>query len=192
MARTILGIDPGLDGGIAAIRAGELVLLERMPVWSIRDGHRQRRGVDGEAFAAILAEADPDVAYLENCYGRRNDRAGPQSAFGFGGAWWVLLDRLRAAGIESYMIQPREWQRALLKLRGRVNSGDTKVASIKMAAHLFPGANLRRVRSNEPHHGLSDAICIAYYGSLQVADLGEPGPPPPTHRRGSRNRRRPA
>lgn len=152
----ILGIDPGLDGGIALLTKKGSLLLEVMPTLGIA-----RREVDGAALAALVSAWIPDHAYLEKVGSRPGQ--GVRSMFSFGLGVGVVKGVLGALGIPFTEVLPREWQSVVCK--GYGSGGDPKGVALIRARQLWPKESfLATPRSRKPHGGLVDAACLAEYG----------------------------
>ncbi len=159
----ILGIDPGLDGGLAVLSQDGLV-IEVMP--TLGEG---KRTVDANALVEWLRQlshgyGSPDHAYLELVGAMPGQ--GVTSMFSFGEGYGVIKGVLVALHIPYTLVSPRKWQGAVL---GAHAKGDSKGAAAVRAAQLFPGVNFRAsARSRKPHDGMVDAALLAYYGAAQM------------------------
>jgi hypothetical protein len=153
-----IGIDPGLDGAIAAI--GDTGFVGVIDTPTARDG-RKRRYLVSEMRSAILelcrgAQSGGVRAAIERVHSM--PKQGVASSFTFGegfGLWQGLLAGLE---IPFDLVDPRRWKKALLD-----GSGKDKGASRIRASQLFPGADLSLVK----HHGRGDALLIAEYRRRQ-------------------------
>ena len=135
---TIIGIDPGTNGGIAWITDGK-PCVEKMPdtlqdLW--------------ELFRDIASEGDCR-AYLEQVHS--SPQMGVVSSFTFGNGFGHLEMALTAAGIPFERVRPQVWQKAM----GCMTKGDKNVSKRK-AQELFP--------SMKVNHYIADALLIAEYG----------------------------
>lgn len=156
----ILGIDPGLDGGLAILSSDGLV-IEVMP--TLGEG---KRTVDASWLADFLHTNSRFYGGLHGAYlelvGAMPGQ-GVTSMFSFGEGFGVLKGVLAALGIPYTLVSPRKWQGAVL---GAHTKGDSKGAAAVRAAQLFPGVNFRASqRSRKPHDGMVDAALLAYYGA---------------------------
>jgi hypothetical protein len=138
---TVIGCDPGVNGGIAWITDGK-PCVEKMPdtlqdLW--------------ELFRDIASEGECH-AYLEQV--SSSPQMGVVSAFTFGNGFGHLEMALTAAGIPFARIRPQVWQKEL----GCMTKGDKNVTKRK-AQELFP--------SIKATHATSDALLIAHYGTKQ-------------------------
>ena len=145
---TIIGVDPGANGGIAWITDGK-ACVEKMPdtlqdLWElIRDiTNHPRSSLDGRKYKAYIEQVSS------------SPQMGVVSAFSFGRGYGNLEMALTAAGVPFERVRPQVWQKAL----GCMTKGDKNVSKRK-AQELFPD---RKVT-----HATADALLIAYYGTKQ-------------------------
>ena len=145
---TIIGIDPGKNGGIA-VTGDYGTYVNKMPetlqdLWdmieeiSIGDGHD--------------SESSPCRAYIEQIHS--SPQMGVVSAFTFGNGFGHLEMALTAAGIPFERVRPQVWQKAL----GCMTKGDKNVTKAK-AQEMFPSLKVT--------HATADALLIAEYGKRQ-------------------------
>ena len=137
----IIGIDPGVNGGIAWITDGK-PCVEKMPdtlqdLW--------------ELLRDIASEGDCH-AYLEQVHS--SPQMGVVSAFTFGNGFGHLEMALTAAGIPFTRVRPQVWQKEL----GCMTKGDKNISKRK-AQELFP--------SMKVNHATADSLLIATYGTKQ-------------------------
>lgn len=141
---TIIGIDPGVNGGIAWISDGK-PCVEKMPetiadLWELLNhlsaGHWSTRG-------------ESCHAYLESVHS--SPQMGVKSSFTFGNGFGHLEMALTAAGIPFERVRPQVWQKAL----GCMTGGDKNVSKRK-AQELFPQIKCT--------HATADALLIAEFG----------------------------
>jgi hypothetical protein len=142
---TIIGIDPGTNGGIAWTY-GKSVAYEKIPE-TIKDLF--------ELFTDIVMDRDGDCrAYLEQVHS--SPQMGVKSAFTFGNGFGHLEMGLTAAGISFSRIRPQVWQKDM----GCMTKGDKNVSKRK-AQELFPDIKIT--------HATADALLIMSYGLKQQA-----------------------
>jgi crossover junction endodeoxyribonuclease RuvC len=153
----VVGIDPGLTGGIAIT-----VECDGCVVCALRVMPRTKAGVDAGALAALLVCDNPQAAhvYLESAAARPGQ--GVSSMFSFGRALGVVEGVVAALGYPCTLVAPRRWQNVMLA----GCPGETpKERALVAAARLFPSASfLESPRCRKPHGGLVDARLIAEYG----------------------------
>ena len=146
---TIIGIDPGANGGIAWIDYNGKACVEKMPdslqdLWELICDitNYPRSSIDGRSYKAYIEQVSS------------SPQMGVVSAFSFGRGYGNLEMALTAAGIPFERIRPQVWQKAL----GCMTKGDKNVSKRK-AQELFPSLKIT--------HATADALLIAYYGTKQ-------------------------
>jgi hypothetical protein len=143
---TIIGIDPGTNGGIAWITDGK-PCVEKMPdtlqdLWELIVSISLNAGSGGTGIHA----------YLESVHS--SPQMGVKSAFTFGNGFGHLEMALTAAGIPFTRTRPQVWQKEI----GCMTKGDKNVTKRK-AQELFPSMKVT--------HATADALLIATYGTKQ-------------------------
>ena len=142
----IVGIDPGLSGGIAIIEKGA-VELHPMPIAG-KDLHL--------AHLCVLLHGC-DIAVVERVSAM--PKQGVVSMFNFGKSFGGVLGVLAAMGIQTELVSPQSWRKAI-----GVQSGKGPVAD--WAARRYPNARIILPGCRKPHEGMVDALAIAHYGDL--------------------------
>lgn len=147
----IVGVDPGLDGGIA--RLGESIDIQPMPV--MPTGKGSRRMYDLHRIHQLLAGADLVVIEAQHAFPRDSKSGAFKCGEGFG----MLQGLLTGLGVPYEIVQPKTWQ-------GHYGiSGDTKKQAAVVAKQLFPGTDFTKSdRAVKDHDGKIDAVLIAEYG----------------------------
>ncbi|MBA2480444.1 MAG: Holliday junction endonuclease [Planctomycetes bacterium] len=151
--RIIIGCDPGLDGGLAAIASDGLETLV-MPVIPVG----KKRQIDEDVLTSWLRRqaVARALVLIEDVHARPGQ--GVVSMFTFGTGWGLVRGICRGLGLSYELVRPQEWQRALL-------IGQPVGSEYAVASRLWPGAEWRHSdRSEKPHSGLVDAALIAEYG----------------------------
>lgn len=143
---TIVGIDPGITGGIACIFRGKLVGVESMPV---HDGR-----ADGRELDEILNHWEPDAVYLENT--QPMPKNGSIASFSLGLNTGIVIGVVQSNSFRLVRVRPIDWKRKM----GLV--GKDKNASRGLATELFPeyADRFKRVKDD----GLAEACLIARHG----------------------------
>jgi Holliday junction resolvasome RuvABC endonuclease subunit len=137
-ATPILGIDPGLGGGLA------IVGKEFSRTWKMPETERDLLDTleDVKTFGVT-------TAFLE--FVRSSPQMGVVSAFKFGSGYGGLRMACIASGLRLEEVTPQKWQKAL----GCRTGGDKNVSK-RRAQELFPGVKVT--------HAIADALLIAEYG----------------------------
>ena len=146
----IIGIDPGVNGGLACLRMdGSVVSAVKMP-------DSDRKVVDWLLDMNMHHDHDSHVtAYVEQV--SSSPQMGVVSAFTFGRGYGALCMALEVLYAKREDVRPQRWQKAL----GCLTKGDKNVTKRKAQA-LFPGVKVT--------HAIADALLIAEFGRL--AQLG--------------------
>lgn len=160
---TFLGIDPGLDGGIAFINdAGEIQLL-KTPV--IGGGE-----YDVQEMKNILRNFKPQLTTIENQISMPGQ--GLTSTLQTGKGFGIWLGLLAALEAPFQVVSATQWQRKLF--HGMRQNLDTKAKSEVVAKRLFPSADFRKSeRARVANDGLTDAACIAHFGRMSLGGPAE-------------------
>jgi len=147
MLQTVIGIDPGLSGGIAVV-CGNATAAYRTPE-TARD------------LFELLAKLSPGTAFCEKV--NAGPKMGSSAAFKFGQSVGELRMACVAAGLRLEYVTPQKWQKEFgLIVKGRgLGQGDTdkKNRNKARAQELFPGIKIT--------HAIADALLIAEYGRRQ-------------------------
>jgi len=154
--KVIVGIDPGLSGGIAIYRAatGHLDVWDMPVLEMIRNG-KIKREVSPQMVAGLIAGQGITHAFVEKVNAMPGQ--GVTSVFSFGLSTGILLGVLAAYEIPTTLVTPQAWQK-------RVEQRAGKDGSRERAMQLFPSsAELFKRKKDD---GRSDAALIAFYGSL--------------------------
>ena len=151
----IVGIDNGLDGGLAAIscHSGDLIDRIKMPTKKVGN----KREVDALAVYRWLCDLhSPYILAIEEPLPHAKSSAAVRSmALSFGKLVGMAESRVQ----EVVRVQVREWQKAML---GKVPRGETKAYALRKASRLCPDENwLASERAKKPHDGIIDAYLVA-------------------------------
>ena len=153
----VLGIDPGLSGGLAVLDeergVPSLADLVDMPTTVYGKG----RGIDGRELSGLLREWSPDMAVIESVHAM--PKQGVSSTFAFGRGVGIVVGCLLFAGIPFVEVTPQVWQKAILA----GVPGDGKTRAFTWAWSMFPDAELKTERGRMLD-GRSDALALAWFG----------------------------
>lgn len=157
----VLGIDPGLDGGLALIdEMPHRLLLEPMP--TLPGGKRE---LDDQKLAELLRAWAPGHVFIERVHAM--PKQGVSSSFRFGEGCGVIRGIIAALGLPHTYVTPQAWMKVMLA--GGPTRGDKGVA-MKRCAELWPGTDFRAsARARLPHSGLCDSALLAEYGRRLLA-----------------------
>lgn len=153
----IVGIDPGMTGGIAWLdESGRLIEVRDLPV-------AKGDGLLPGVLAAWLREDHrrPHHAWIERVGGRTGE--GASRAFAFGRGYGQIEGACAALGIAVSLVSPAVWKRAL-----RVPADKRECRA--RAAQLWPGlaGAFARVKDD----GRAEAALIGLYGANTMQGHG--------------------
>lgn len=171
MTAHILGIDPGLDGGLVWLAPdGEVRATIIMPTVRVT---KTKRMLDGRALIALMRQWAPETqhAWVERsaAFPRNKDgsgAAGAASAWTMGYMACAVEMALIAADVPYTLTAPHQWTKAM---HAGVSADTPKKRSQIAVQRLYPGIDLRASeRARKQHEGLVDALLIASYGHRQT------------------------
>ena len=156
-----IGIDPGLDGSIAAITNEDLVIIDTP---TVKVGNK--RQMDAKAAAAILkslrvpkgnrdwivSKRPQVICALEKVHAVKGN--GLVSTWSFAENYGTWKGILAAFSIPHELVTPQAWKKLMLS-----GGSKEKGASILRVQQLFPGADVHLKK----HHGRADALLMAEY-----------------------------
>lgn len=155
-----IGIDPGLDGAVAAIdEHGSIISLQDTPTLIVKKGAGTKRAYAETAMVTILEALDTQISKgnitvvgIENVHSMPGQ--GVTSMFSMGTGFGLWLGILAALRLRHVRVEPTKWKKAM-----GIPSGSAKDESIVRAVRLFPTAPLSRKKD----HGRADALLLAEY-----------------------------
>jgi crossover junction endodeoxyribonuclease RuvC len=139
----VVGIDPGLTGGIACLRGSTLLAVHPMPIFG--------GWASGHDLADLLTQLEPDVIAVEQT--QAMPKNGSVASYSLGRNTGIVLGVVETLGHPLTMLRPVEWKRA----NGLV--GKDKNASRGLAMNLWPvmAKEFKRVKDD----GKAEAALIA-------------------------------
>lgn len=154
MTDPVLGIDPGLTGGLALVRADELIDRWPMPTETI-DG---RTVIDAHGLAGIILACGPvRMVVVERLHGL-GPGIGKASAWSL--AWSAATIRTTLALLErpTSTVTPAEWRKAAdIRIPNGSTAKQRKLASLSRARSLWP---TERWRASDD--GIAEAALMAW------------------------------
>ena len=152
--KTILGIDPGINGGLCIIKNKEVI--DKQVMFTVG---KDRKEYDIHAIVDYVKNWNVDLTILEKAQPHFRDgcKQGFKTGFGFGMLQTILI----TLKIPFKLVASKDWQRVLFK---GLNCDDTKTASVLYCKRLFPHIDWTPTeRSKKAHDGMTDACCIGMY-----------------------------
>lgn len=168
--KTYIGIDPGMNGGIAILSQDKPPQLLKMPLLA-------KVEIDVRFISELLFSISNVHVVIEDVHSVFGASASANFSFGFGcGSLFAVL---KVLDVPFTKVQPKAWQKEMWQgvkpieiNTGKQNKNgspkykiDTKATSLLAAIRIFPNVNfLASERSKKPHDGLIDAALMAEYG----------------------------
>ncbi len=170
MTTTVIGIDPGIHGGIALV-TGDSAHVTDMPTLERKVGKKVKHRVDAAELAEVLTTfALPGaIAYVERA--QASTRMGVSSSFAYGEAFGMVVGALAQLHIEIRFVSPSAWKRemGLVKPGSRELGRDEereKGSALELARALYP--QLADKLSRQKDDGRADALLIAHHGAEKI------------------------
>jgi crossover junction endodeoxyribonuclease RuvC len=149
---TVIGIDPGLKGGIVFMVDGRIAKAKKMPVVKGDGGS----SIDFGEVAAMFRYEKPDIVAIEKVHSMPGQ--GVASVFTFGMGFGGLIGVCAGLGVSYKFVRPIEWQKkAFAGMDKKLGKG----RSILYVKQRFP-----ECEPIHKHDGLADAAIIAEYATL--------------------------
>jgi crossover junction endodeoxyribonuclease RuvC len=152
----ILGVDPGVRGGIAIVEIADgsaPQLIDAADIPTVGIGAKER--VDATALASWVKLHAPTHAFIERA--QAMPKQGASSGFKFGRATGSIEATIETCCIPLTIVEPAAWKK-FHQLRG----GD-KESGRQRALQLFPAAHALLARKRD--HGRGEAALIALFGA---------------------------
>lgn len=171
----VLGIDPGLTGGIAMLD-GDTSRVWDTPSRLVEVNGKTKRRIDPGALARVIDKAvnvvDPRRmarAFVE--LAQASPHMGVSSAFAYGQAFGLVMGVLAHLDMPVQTVPAAQWKRGMgLVKRGSRELGRDeereKGSALDLARRLYPrlADELGRVKDN----GRADALLLAHWGAEQL------------------------
>ena len=153
----IIGIDPGLSGGIAILDNKKINGMFDMPVMA--DGKKNKRQLNSALLAQIVKDNIKDIEDTVIIVEQVNAMPGQgvTSMFNFGQSFGAIKGICAAIGLPIFFVRPAKWK----KYFELINS--SKDASRTKAIEMYP--SFAEKLSKKKDVNKSDAILIARYYS---------------------------
>lgn len=185
--QVIIGIDPGLLGGIIITEDGEVVVSRAMPVIKFQMTTKYKKGkkkgqfktqkrIDAFAIAELFSSFPKSKIFVEKAAPMFG--VGTNTNFRIGQSAGALEGVARVLGIEWIEVKSRLWQKEIwidsdLVERVKIDEGtrqtkrDTKATSLNAFNRLRGSLCAIQKGCSTPHDGIVDAFLIAEYGRQQ-------------------------
>ena len=153
----IVGIDPGLSGGIAILENNKVLKLFDMPVMA--EGKKNKRQVNGSQLTNIIKEKlnenkEKEIAVVVEQVNAMPGQ-GVTSMFNFGQSFGVIKGICSALSLPIYFVRPTKWKKYFNLIKTNKDASRTKVIEI------YPQISDKISRKKDSNK--ADAILIARY-----------------------------
>jgi hypothetical protein len=163
---TILGVDPGLNGGLA-LRSANGLIIEPMPTFTMKSGKKTKTVLDTAALIRWLkAHAESIQLAVIETPGYRPGQS-VQSGATVGTNFGILQGALLTLGIPVELVTPQTWMKAM---HSGIPDADSKSRSLMAVSRLFPEIDFRESPKHKRiHDGMAEACLIAEYGFRKLS-----------------------
>jgi len=159
MKKYYIGIDNGLQGGIAVIDEKHEI-IETLPMPTIS---YTKKEYDVKKIYDVLYRYRCENAFLILEKAQPQFRDGKKQAFKTGYGYGIMQGLITALSISFQIVSPKMWQKKVFE---GLNQDNTKMASIMFCQRKWPKHNWKASeRCKKMHDGMTDACCMAYYGT---------------------------
>ena len=153
----IIGIDPGLSGGIAILDDKKVIELFDMPV--MPDGKKNKRQLNSALLVKLIKDniknLEDTVMVVEQVNAMPGQ--GVTSMFNFGQTFGAIKGICAAIGLPIFFVRPAKWKKYFELINSSKDSSRTKVIE------MYPSISEQLSKKKDVNK--SDAILIARYYS---------------------------
>jgi crossover junction endodeoxyribonuclease RuvC len=159
----IIGIDPGLSGGIAILENNKVLGIFDMPV--MPEGKKNKRQLNSAQLVKLLKEnilENEEVSVIVEQVNAMPGQ-GVTSMFNFGQTFGAIKGVCAALGLSIFFVRPSKWKKHFELINSSKDSSRTK------AIEMYPSLSSELSRKKDVNK--SDAILIArYYNETRFKD----------------------
>ena len=153
----IIGIDPGLSGGIAILEDNKIIEMFDMPVMA--DGKKNKRQLNNALLVKLIKD---NIKSLENTIMvveqvNAMPGQGVTSMFNFGQTFGAIKGICATLGLPIFFVRPAKWKKYFELINSSKDSSRTK------AVEMYPSISEQLSKKKDVNK--SDAILIARYYS---------------------------
>jgi crossover junction endodeoxyribonuclease RuvC len=153
----IIGVDPGLSGGIAILDNTNVIELFNMPV--MPDGKKNKRQLNSALLVKLIRDniknLEDTVMVVEQVNAMPGQ--GVTSMFNFGQTFGAIKGICAALGLPIFFVRPAKWKKHFELINSSKDSSRTK------AIEMYPSISEQLSKKKDVNK--SDAILIARYYS---------------------------
>ena len=153
----IIGIDPGLSGGLAVLKNNKIEELYDMPV--MPEGKKNKRQLNNAQLVKILNDNIKDFENTVMVVEQVNAMPGQgvTSMFNFGQTFGAIKGICAALGLPIFFVRPAKWKKHFELINSSKDASRTKVIE------MYPSISEQLSKKKDVNK--SDAILIARYYS---------------------------
>ena len=159
----IVGIDPGLSGGIAILENNKVLSLFDMPVMA--EGKKNKRQLNSAQLVSIIKkniESNEEVAVVVEQVNAMPGQ-GVTSMFNFGQTFGAIKGVCAALELPIFFVRPSKWKKYFELINASKDSSRTKVIE------MYPSLSNHLAKKKDVNK--SDAILIArYFNETRLKD----------------------
>ena len=153
----IIGIDPGLSGGIAILEDNKVKGMYDMPVMA--DGKKNKRQLNNALLVQLLKDniksIEDTVMVVEQVNAMPGQ--GVTSMFNFGQTFGAIKGICAALGLPIFFVRPAKWKKHFELINSSKDASRTKVIE------MYPSISDKLSKKKDVNK--SDAVLIARYYS---------------------------
>jgi crossover junction endodeoxyribonuclease RuvC len=163
----VIGIDPGISGGISVIDKDTGIPISGKPMPVTKS---KKNSIDPNGLASLLSQYDGGYVCDEKVYVvllviieqvHSMPKQGVASVFSFGRSLGIIEGVVGTLGLPYQFVTPQRWKKVVLDGFANKDKND----SIAYCNRRWPGFDLKATeRSRKSHDGIADALCMAEYG----------------------------
>jgi crossover junction endodeoxyribonuclease RuvC len=159
----IIGIDPGLSGGIAILDNSKVIELFDMPV--MPDGKKNKRQLNSALLVKLIKDniknLEDTVMVVEQVNAMPGQ--GVTSMFNFGQTFGAIKGICAALGLPIFFVRPAKWKKHFELINSSKDSSRTK------AIEMYPSISEKLSKKKDVNK--SDAILIGrYYSETRIKE----------------------
>ena len=151
----IIGIDPGLSGGIAILENNKVLNMFDMPVMS--EGKKNKRQLNSAQLVSLIKEnisSNDEIAVVVEQVNAMPGQ-GVTSMFNFGQTFGAIKGVCAALELPIFFVRPSKWKKHFELINSSKDSSRTKVIEV------YPEISAKLHRKKDSNR--ADAILIALY-----------------------------
>jgi hypothetical protein len=171
----VVGLDPGLEGGVAVLgfghgRVQEVITTFVMPV----KAHFTDKGKEvdvgvlrNKLLCCLLPDERVSLVAIERVghtpiAANKARRQNPKAMFTFGDGFGLMRGVIIGLGWPRVYPLPQQWQKALFT--GLRKESNPKKRALSFVNRRYPAIQLMKSdRASKPHPGIVDALCLMEY-----------------------------